>query len=148
MKKTFTAFIALLLIITGFTGCNKFANDMLIGRWKLVQVEITTNSQEWDSIDYSNENIIYDFQKNSRLVISGNIPDDFYVFKDFQAGKHSFKWYTYDDCPSCTPPMFFQIDRNRSYNCCKWLDEENDDKIAILYVEEGVFFWRQTFVKI
>ena len=115
MKKIGSIFLTLLLIIIGFTGCQKLSNDMLIGSWKLVEVFVS-NAQGDDIVDYSNENITYDFQKNNRLVIRGNVPIDFYVFKDFQPGKHSYKYYFHGDCPNCKP-MFFQIDRNKNYKC-------------------------------
>ena len=147
MKKIFSAFIALLLI-AGLTGCEK-DNEFLMGRWQLIEVIITTNFQERDTIDYSNENIVYDFQKNSRLIITGNVPNDFYVFKDFQAGKHSYKYHYQGSCPDCKP-TYFHVDRNKNYKCSAplwpevdWLFISGEENI-----KGTVFYWRKEFVRI
>jgi hypothetical protein len=148
MKKIFPAFITLSIIIAALTGCEKTTNELLMGRWKLVEVIITKDYQVMDTIDYSKDNIIYDFQKNNRLVISGNIPVNYYVFNDFQKGKHTYRYYYYDDCPNCKP-MFFEIDGNRNYKCSAPIWGVEHIYIAGEEItESAVFYWNQFFVKI
>jgi hypothetical protein len=150
VKKIFSTHIALfLIVIVGFTSCGK-DNDMLIGKWKLMEVIITTDYQEMDTIDYSSENIVYDFQKNNRLIITGNISDDLYVFKDFQAGKHSYKCYNFMD--DVADPKNLLIDEPKSgevgkeYNC--YIGSETLEIFRIEIIYNGTIPWSKSFVRL
>jgi hypothetical protein len=148
MKQTIIFFTSLFsILIISLTGCEKATNDMIMGSWKLVMLVITPDYQERDTIDYSNENIIYDFRKNGRLVITGNIPNDFYLFKDFQKGNHRYKFYYHDDCVSC-PPNYFKIDGNRNYACSPPLWSTDLVISGEQTIEGTVFHWYKRFVKI
>lgn len=67
----------LIMIIVAISSCSKgddSSSNQIIGEWKLIEAKFYGleggNSSE-SSIDYSNENIIYDFQSNGTLTVSG-----------------------------------------------------------------------------
>jgi hypothetical protein len=62
---------------------NPFSDD-IIGKWKLVEVEVfrfyyQPFERQSAIIDCLNDNIIYDFQPNNKLVISNSILDTFFI---------------------------------------------------------------------
>ena len=89
------------LILTG-AGCNDDVPDpqvppdsgdavRLIGRWKLIKLTVNGYSRPYEEIDYSEKDIIYEFQKNGILVITGET-DDIFVFNDFKEGEHTYAY--------------------------------------------------------
>ncbi|RUA12898.1 MAG: hypothetical protein DSY82_00055 [Flavobacteriia bacterium] len=66
----------ILIIILGIaflSGCSNdddALNDQIIGKWKLIEVEFYGFGGQ-GSTDYSHENIIYDFQPNGILKVTG-----------------------------------------------------------------------------
>ena len=104
MKKNLFIVSAIFLISAGYFSCsnenteiyNPRFSDNIIGRWKLMEVKVWVNSSRLDSTDYLKENIIFDFQENNKLVVTGPIPDVVAVFDDFWAGEH---FYEYMKCP-------------------------------------------------
>ena len=85
---------------------NPYSED-IIGRWKLVEVSVNINyGPQRDTIDYSDENIIYDFQKNNTLVVTDLTPDDedLFIFEDFQEGEHFYRYSRQDVCLLKTTP--------------------------------------------
>jgi len=116
----FAVFSVLLL---GFTGCEKTNVDNLFGRWKLTEVYTSFNNGQNEVIDYTTNDIIYDFRKNGQLIITGAIPDILYIFDDFQEGKHYYKCiFPGDDCISCDYGKNLIIQRNlggakKRYGC-------------------------------
>jgi hypothetical protein len=101
MNKIIKYFLGLFfLLIISFTGCEKYVPKEIIGRWKLTEAQIITNDQYLEIINYSENDIIYDFRENGQLFVTGAIPELF-IFDDFQEGKHYFKYEIHDDCPSC-----------------------------------------------
>ena len=117
MKQTVKYLILFILISTiGLTGCEK-DNFLIYGKWKLEYLETTKDYKEYERIECSDKNIIYAFQKNRILFITGSIPNDFKNWmnvKDFSVGKHTYKFYYPSDCPNCGP-SYLQIDGNRKY---------------------------------
>ena len=98
----------LLLVIVMAVGC-KDSNAIkpkeeieptpegtIIGRWKLIELMIDTIPHyepiKHGVIDYSNSNIVYNFQTNNRLVVTGSIPNDLFMFDDFRAGEHFYEY--------------------------------------------------------
>jgi len=81
-QQTLKLTIIMLLLAICFTACKKKNEEPenIIGKWKLTEVSIWKNYQLLEVIDYSSENIIYDFKKNNKLTITGNISDDLFVF--------------------------------------------------------------------
>ena len=77
MKKTFT----LLFILFAFVGCNSDDDDTnpVAGNWKLV----TASSLDKGFEDYSNKNVIYQFDTKSNLTINtdGVIKNHQYQYK-------------------------------------------------------------------
>ena len=63
-----------------FASCNKDKHD-IVGKWKLVTVEymdtanmVMVDGYYWGSeMDYSENNLIYDFQRNNKLTITGSM---------------------------------------------------------------------------
>ncbi|MGB2174816.1 MAG: hypothetical protein ACPH06_07855 [Flavobacteriaceae bacterium] len=91
--------IILILSIGIFTSCS-IDNDSttineIIGEWKLVEArmfDFSTNA----TIDYSNENIVYNFQTNQILTVSGgdnvghlNGDYEYFFGKDYLGGSSS-----------------------------------------------------------
>ena len=99
MKKNLFIISAIFLISAGYFSCGKdkkeecpkLFSDNIVGQWKLIEVSARENYSPLDTTDYLKENIIFDFQENNKLVVTGPIPDVVAVFDDFQAGEH-FYW--------------------------------------------------------
>jgi hypothetical protein len=97
MKKIILKTVAILLILAGMMiSCGEEKNEdnenpyreNIIGKWKLVEIVTTIGygNQNTDTVDYSNSNIIYDFQNDSILIITGYVPDD------LLEGMHTYKY--------------------------------------------------------
>ena len=102
-------FITAILLVFICSSCKpeneyKYKNpfrDDIIGKWKLVKSSISTSSQKSEIIDYSEDNIIYDFQANNKLVVSGVITiDTLPLFECFKEGEHFYKYQKWSDPPS------------------------------------------------
>ena len=179
MKKNLFIASAIFLISAGYFSCSKenkedFQNpysDNIIGRWKLMEVSVWVNSSRLDSTDYSKENIIFDFQENNKLVVTGPIPNVIAVFDDFQEGEHDYVFgspnernYEYGACP---PPLLpnLSIDdtalgsEERGYFCEIPLDEKTMEiaKSKIIGGETNqngwiiggnYYYWKKIFIKL
>jgi len=100
MKNILILFFFLCICIMGITiSCKpKYENpnsDDIIGKWKLVEIRINGNI-----IDYSNDNIIYDFQANNKLIVSGVVIDTLSLFECFKEGEHFYEYRKPLDPPS------------------------------------------------
>ena len=75
MKKIVLVFITLILIISiGITGCEKNNDYSLEGKWKLSMATFSVGGYLYFlPIDSSNNNIIYEFQKNNKLLVTSSI---------------------------------------------------------------------------
>ena len=64
--------MALILIGFLFSSCSNTddISDQIVGNWKLIEAKFYEFAGE-SSIDYSDENIIYNFQTNGTLIVSG-----------------------------------------------------------------------------
>ncbi|MDR1182542.1 MAG: hypothetical protein LBL13_11245 [Bacteroidales bacterium] len=92
--------LAFLLCCLFFASCKKDKKH-IIGKWKLIEVSIYKNYESFETIDYAGENIIYDF-RSTNIVVSGNVPDDLFIFNNFQPGKHHCKYKkVLIVCPTC-----------------------------------------------
>jgi hypothetical protein len=102
--------------------------DNIIGQWKLVEVSVYKNIELLETTDYSNENIIFDFQKNNKLVVRRNIPDVLVVVDDCPEGEYFYEYHRPNVCPSCKPGPSLFIDNpelgERYYFCFPLLSEE------------------------
>lgn len=132
-KNLFIVTAFLLILVVFFSACKKpekcenLYRDNIIGQWKLLEVIVNVNySQLVDTTDYSTEDIIFDFQENNKLVVTGNIPDVLFVFDDFQEGEHFYKYNVWDNCTPGDPPDFnLRIDTDiENYSCNALLDKE------------------------
>lgn len=66
--------LILLLGIVTLSSCSNnddSSTDQIIGEWKLMMAKIIDFSPNPPIIDYSNENIIYNFKSNGKLVVTG-----------------------------------------------------------------------------
>jgi len=107
--------VFLLIIVGSLSSCEKLRNlrtNELIEiikndtvnfplrgtQWRLIEVSIRKNYQLLETIDCLDKNIIYDFQRNT-LIIIGNIPDSLFVFDDFQIGEHFYEYNEYRGDP-------------------------------------------------
>jgi hypothetical protein len=71
-------FIFLFSIIITICSCERneieINNTRIIGEWKLVQIDqyvMNPSGAKLSTIDYSSKNVIYNFQKNNLLNVSG-----------------------------------------------------------------------------
>ena len=174
MKKYLFIASVLFLISTVFFSCvnneecKQSFSDNIVGRWKLIEVAIRVNSSPIDTTDYSQENIIFDFQKKNKLIVEGYIPNIIAVFDDFQAGEHFYEFIPYNEqnCVSTKPGANLSIDKpklgnEKGHYFCKISFDEETMKIDIShYVIEGViddnslvtgfnvYGWEKNFIKI
>jgi hypothetical protein len=86
-------------------------NTLADTRWKLIEVWILKdNDYPAEIIDYSEKNIIYDFQGNDTLVVTGKT-DSLFIFDYFKEGEHFYEYRALNVCPLCTPGPNLSIDK-------------------------------------
>jgi hypothetical protein len=88
------------------------SEQTIVGRWKLIEVSTMLNSNYDDSeiIDYSGNNIVYDFQINNKLVITG------FISGDLQEGEHLYEYIEPSICPTCLPAEYnLKIDNDEKW---------------------------------
>ncbi|MDR1182543.1 MAG: hypothetical protein LBL13_11250 [Bacteroidales bacterium] len=155
--------LVFLLSCLFFASCNKDKKH-IIGKWKLLEVSIYKNYKPFETIDYAGENIIYDFRSTNKLIVSGNVPDDLFVFDNFQPGQHHYKYKDMIDCPTCFPGTNLSIKQGLGkseelYYCLIDLDngtmQIGEDKVIGGKISEnggrtgGDFYtWGKSFIKI
>ena len=91
----------------------KPVEESIVGKWKLIEGSVSVNHSQPDITDYSKENIIFDFQENNRLVVTGRMPSVLDVFDDFQEGEHFYEYLNLEVCPTCLPGANLFIDKPR-----------------------------------
>jgi hypothetical protein len=82
-------------------------------QWKLTKMTIMDNDSyvNIDTVDYSNNTVIYDFIGDNKLIITGYIPDD------LSEGEHSYWYQKPNICPTCLPAPNFRIDDSEPTFC-------------------------------
>ena len=174
MKKSIFIVSTIGLIFAGsFSACKEkepeeeYKNpyrDNIIGQWKLIEVSVCVNYSQPDTTDYSNENIIFDFQENNKLVVSGPIPDVLVIFDDFQEGDHFYEYRKFEPPPTDPAPNLSidkpELGRADRYYYCNALLGRDTMTIGIfkgigwVYDETGVvttgdyYGWSKTFIKL
>jgi hypothetical protein len=128
--------------------------DNITGTWKLIEISTILDGQNPNTIDYSKNNIIYDFRSDDVLVITG------YVNDDLLEGEHLFIYQKPNVCPTCLPGLNLQIDDRNTVFC---LSFKKDKKMTVsdeeiigqvvdengLIIEQGnVLKWSKTFVQL
>ncbi|MDR2125263.1 MAG: hypothetical protein LBP63_00345 [Prevotellaceae bacterium] len=116
MKKLLLQTTAILLILAGVIACGKeekIGEHSIIGRWKLMEVVHISGNDYYvrDTIDYSNNNIIYDFHSDNKLIIQG------YIENDLQQGEHIYNYTQLNVCPTCLPAPNLVIDNDSRVFC-------------------------------
>jgi len=138
MKRLFLLSV-LVVLVFAVIGCNNSltgdgtpssGESRLDGTsWKLSMVTISENYQPFDTIDYSKRNIIYEFQGNNKLVITGKT-DSLFIFYHFQEGEHFYRYEELYGCPTCLPGPNLLMDNPKNghlhYNCGYYANLEND----------------------
>ena len=167
MKNIVVLFSVFFLFCLLFAGCEKH-NDKkvvkeIIGTWKLSSVYYIDSrifSKEFPlAIDYP-KTAIYDFQKNSKLIIT------YYISGKLQKSEHSYKYVRTNHCPTCDYPDVdkngnnLQIDdesylcdfSNRFEDMCIYGFAKNkkaiDDIDLIMIEQDGIYSWSKNFVKL
>ena len=153
----FAVFSVLLL---GFTGCKKDPHDdNIIGKWKLVDISDGDKypvmpmgpPEIKDSLKY---NLIYDFQKNNKLIILNSVVGELHENKYSYKYHHAYPEY-YGDPPRGNN---LQIEKTK-FSCVVFEKQEvmvllcHTEKILDEYDEmmsmkDSVLYWRKTFVKL
>jgi len=161
VMKTVTIILAFLLPCLFFTSCNK--NDkFFLGEWKMTKVIIIDTTivdghyQQFE-VDYSENNIIYTFQKNNKLIVTNS-----------NSQKNKYKYEVEQSDVTCHTPysdMQIKIDNGeyfhlqistmnspeyeamsisgRSANLKKTVDEAD-----LMIIEQSPFCsWRKIFIR-
>jgi len=91
MKKITILFL-IIGILASCSNDDDVANNQIIGEWKLTEAQIFNFNGQF-STDYSNDNLIYNFQSNSILKVTGGqnfgYPDgeyDYFFGEDYLGG--------------------------------------------------------------
>ena len=133
-------------------------------RWKLIEVSIIENSNyPAEIIDYSEKNIIYEFQGNDKLVITGKT-DSLFIFDYFKNGEHFYEYRgELVGCPLCLPGPNLSIDMpplgQSDGNYFALLNGEKLEIVGDTYIggvkhENGLiegathYHWGKTFIKL
>ena len=117
MKQLLFSFL-LAICVLGTSCEGKYESphsDNIIGKWKLIEV-VTYRmyyqpyEHQSNTVDCSNDNIIYDFQVDNRLVITGLVPDSLQLFDAFKEGVHFYE-YRKPEAPPSDPGPNLTIDK-------------------------------------
>ena len=106
--------------------------DDIAGKWKLSFYTGT------DTTDLSAENIIYEFRKDGKLIVTGSVPDD------LAAGEHTYEYRKINICPTCLPAPNLWIDDDNRLFCEAFLQNE----VMIISgetTEQGKTVYRQKY---
>ena len=155
MKRLFFALIAIGLM---GTACEKNKNthaEDIIGKWKLVEVSINKNFdyENREIIDYSSNNIIYEFLSDNKLIITGSVPDSLSLFDDFKEGVHFYDYRKPDFTCAPAPNLSIaisDINRQGKHYCCDAPLDKQTMGIGNLgkTIEGNSYRWSKKFIKI
>lgn len=153
-----TKYLLFLIPCLFFASCNKDNEEDIVEKWKLLEVYRYTHTYDesplLEIIDYSEKNITYDFRSNNRLVVSGDVPDDLFIFDDFQKGKHYYEYKKRERCITCAPPTTpnLLIDKSKSdqldacYFC--YVNDDNTMEIFSIRTNSDCYQYVKKFIKI
>jgi hypothetical protein len=138
-------------------------NTLADTRWKLIEASILKdNDYLAEVIDYSEKNIIYDFQGNDTLVVTGKT-DSLFIFDYFKEGEHFYEYRELIVCTLCTPGPNLSIDKpplgQSDGNYFALLNGEKLEIVGDTYIggvrhENGLrdggtlYRWGKTFIKL
>ena len=114
MKRVNFLFELILILAIVFVGCNKAVqmNDedgeefaSIIGKWKLVNVTIPFIGEE---NDYSQYNIVYEFNANGILLVSGKI-DHIDAYRGHGTGEHFYSIIDENEASETIPEFRLKI---------------------------------------
>jgi hypothetical protein len=147
--------VSVILITKNLSGVipedpnNGFVNPYLeeiTGKWKLVSDSLLILKEgifsEIKLNDYSDKNIIYDFQEGGKLVIEGTAANI------FTEGQHTYQYEQLAVCSTCLPVPNFRID-DYAPSFCLALSNSEVMTVPVKKTEQGtVFKWSLIFAKI
>lgn len=118
--------LLLLVFVTTIYSCSNpdiTLENNIIGKWKLIEVKfpkIAKISPPKSSIDYSHKNIIYNFQANNILIVSGGNNEG------YSNGNYDF-YYGEDHLSTIDNPKVFLVKINES----KWTYNLTNEKMIL-----------------
>ena len=170
MKQIVKYFIVLVLISAiGLTGCkkDKYKED-IIGKWKLESVIVSKSDLylQLHTINYSENNIIYEFKKNNKLVVTSSISGN------SQKKEYSYKCErNYDNfCTTYSVGLLIKIDKETysgslvrkiyddssisfdEYGGIALLNSSKPkkimDEVDLMLIQDSISFWQKNFIKL
>lgn len=122
MRKIFF-FMFLLLSLTNCDNDDS-TSGQIIGQWKLIRVEIN-GFQGNSSNDYTNQNVIYNFKRNGKLIVNAENPG-------YPTGEYSY-FFGEDHLAGNTDPKTLLVKINDS----KWTYflKNGEMKLGLSYVD-------------
>ncbi len=111
----------IILITLMLSSCSKNDEmpDQIIGKWKLIQVQIFGFGGLY-SEDYSNKNIVYEFQSNGVLIVSGGKNEG------YSPGKYNY-FFGQDHLGGSNDPKILLVKINDS----KWTYGLKESKMTL-----------------
>ena len=162
MKQKFYFFSLFTIIILCITGCKKDNDYSIEGKWKLERVYIFPNEYLfWFTIECSENNIIYDFQKNNKLLVTSSI------YGNLQTKEYSYKCegrnvfctsIDYDDIQLTIGKGIFYGSVSQKYERMSLFSESSESAISvkpkklideidvILIEQDSLFLWYKEFI--
>ena len=89
------------------------SEDVIIGKWKLLQVDIGFDNPT--TFDYSQYNIIYEFKTNNVLTISGKT-GDVEIYRGHEIGEHFYEIKMNASPPNIDIAIYWLIIDNFAYD--------------------------------
>ncbi|MDR0733436.1 MAG: hypothetical protein LBF08_05185 [Dysgonamonadaceae bacterium] len=144
------------LVIQELNGEENPYREIVIGKWKLIQISTVHNSdtQNPEIIDCSSDNIIYDFLKNNQLKVSGYMQDD------LADGEHFYQYQQPNVGLLALPGPNLTIGSDNQLFCLALADEDTMtikgekitgqvvDETGLIVKQGTVVSWIKTFIKL
>jgi hypothetical protein len=125
--------------------------------WKLLEISIHKNYQEFETVDYSMKNVFFKFQDDGKLFVFGNT-DTSFVFDGFKTGEHFYTYRLLTGSPTSLPsanllvynqPLGYPDDPDGRYYA---YGVRTNEDIALRIIGdtlmgENYYHWGQTFIK-
>jgi hypothetical protein len=140
-----------MIVLFAVAGCKKPETPPIEGKWKLIEVLVHKNYYLLETINFSDNNIVYEFKSNNVLIVRGSIPD-LPIFDDFQEGKHFYEYQHLGFC--ATPCDNLSIDNSGLWNEKSYCCQINLDNKTMTIGNDGIdiegdyFSYYKTFIKL
>jgi hypothetical protein len=141
--------------VPGEEGYNNLYKETIVGKWKLVRISTVYDfdSENPEIVDYSKDNIIYDFHTSNKLIVSG------YVSDDLSEGEHSYRYQKLNVGPLSFPGPNLTIDNDSTLFCTSRADDDKMiisgekitgrvvDKTGLIVKQGKIIAWSKSLVK-